>query len=399
MSTGQQSVLTLTGLEPSLSGWRFSVKDGLVRVEHDSTAGQAELAPILVRALDNSATHGPLPVRALEVDQTNESFIVDDRWIVKLITRWGTADRSSILERLLAASHSDDVPRFVGSIEWDHPDFGVATVALVSDFIAGTSDGWTWAADDVITALSEAAHPTWPSEVGRLAARVHTDLNNTEKIAALQISETSTENTAVDQSVDDSLADLYDDRVDSAALRIRNRIDALHAAMKSLPPDWDPKPIITHGDLHVGQIIRALDDKYYLLDFDGNPHWEPGSLLHKEPVERDLAHMLNSIDLVAVVAQKRMGRVSDYVWDWADDAGTQFLAAYSAELSRLTSPITYNRAALPALQAEQLISELRYAADFLPEWEYAPNGAISHRYISSATLEEPLWTPPNSSTT
>ncbi|MFC7766751.1 hypothetical protein [Leucobacter soli] len=45
-------------------------------------------------------------------------------------------------------------------------------------------------------------------------------------------------------------------------------------------------------------------------------------------------------------------------------------------------------AAVPGLVAEQLLIELAYAERFLPEWRYAPDGAITRRYASRRAANE-----------
>ncbi|MFC7766750.1 hypothetical protein [Leucobacter soli] len=124
-----------------------------------------------------AAAGDPERERAIPVDQTHVSVIVDECWVVKIVGSWGAADRSAaILERLRAAG-STATPAFVGALEWQHPDRGSSALALVSAYVPDSDDGWTWAVDDALAHLARgAAKPDWPARLGALAAEMHTAL-------------------------------------------------------------------------------------------------------------------------------------------------------------------------------------------------------------------------------
>lgn len=394
--------IRFVGEAPQLAGTVFTVREGAVGSGDPDAAvwPTAGLSTAIVREL-GEAVPTDARERRIAVDQTNRSVIVDERWIVKHIVRWGASDRASAIEAALAAAGSEDVPGFVGALEWDHPTLGLATIALVNKYEPDASDGWTWAPDELVELLTQTstgahkpADPTWPAELGAVVARVHHALATAPLPAGERVGVTVASACKLAAATRDRL----DGRSDPAAARFRARFSAIEAALRSLPQDWHPAWGVPHGDLHVGQIIKTGDGRYLLLDFDGDPQWEPGTGLRREPLERDIAHMLNSIDLVAAVAQKRTGRVEPEAWRWADRARSSFLQSYEATLGHAASTVAIDRRALPALTAEQLMLEWGYAHDFLPEWEYAPDAVLSHRYRpdTHARQEDPTWTPPSS---
>jgi maltokinase len=388
----------ISGSDPEIGNWRFRVESGGITLDAKPGSDRIAVAAEILRRLGKSPSSRP-SLRTVGVDQTNLSVIVDERWIVKLIARWGTADRAAHIELLLQEAGSTDVPTFVGALDWEHPKLGRSTVAIAAEYVADSSDGWTWAADDFIAAeqSSPRADPEWPREISAMTARVHHTLAKADREAPQEVAVFQQRDRP---SVAKTLGEIFGGRDDAAARRMRNRQSALQLALEPPSGEWISRKLITHGDLHVGQILRTADDRYLLLDFDGNPQWEEqGRGLHREPVERDLAHMLNSIDIVAAVAQKRVGKVWPQLWNWATRAKEQFLDGYAQQLRRLESPVKFSAQVLPALCAEQLVAEVRYAARFLPQWEYAPDGVISHRYQSSAIEEETPWTPPGLLTT
>ena len=86
---------------PSLDGDRVSwFRDGL---EIEPAAGTGIAAGIVDRVLGEVRDHaaGGARERAIPVDQTHTSVIVDERRVVKIVGSWGAADRAAaILERL-----------------------------------------------------------------------------------------------------------------------------------------------------------------------------------------------------------------------------------------------------------------------------------------------------------
>ena len=139
----------LGGERPVVDGRALSV-DGEARVLVDGTAPAAGdgVARALARRVVAEVADDALE-RGITVDQTNTSVIVGDRLVVKLVGRWAAADRAGHLLERLAEAGSDDVDRLRGRIEWEHPRFGTSTLAIVTEYLPGAEDGWTWAVDDV----------------------------------------------------------------------------------------------------------------------------------------------------------------------------------------------------------------------------------------------------------
>ena len=109
----------------------------------------------------------------VEVDQTNESFILNDQFVVK----WQlTLGRSHALgkERCLAAAGFPHTPRSFGDITWRGESGDELLVASVQQFLPGSSDGWTWCvghamADD---------RSGWVERIASVVADMHTVLSD-----------------------------------------------------------------------------------------------------------------------------------------------------------------------------------------------------------------------------
>jgi len=328
---------------------------------------------------------------AIPVDMTNLSVVVGGDKIVKLVRNWGGADRSARLLARLADAGVESVPGYYGSLDWIHPSLGRSTIALVSALVPDGSDGWTWAVDDVVAWFRGGEAPQWPVALGSLVAGVHTALLGAGQHRAPGAAEVRTRATRV---LEEALAVTGGD----AGIRLANRSGGLAALLLEIPDSTAPA-FDLHGDLHVGQILRA-EGKYWLLDFDGDPQLPVSDRDLPDTAARDLAHLVASLDMVASVAAKQL-QVSDpasleKLYGWARESGARMTAAYRDASRAAGHPDLLDEALLPPLIAEQLLRELLYAHRFLPRWQYAADGALTYRFARDHTLnrKEPAWTPP-----
>ncbi|MDF2574879.1 MAG: aminoglycoside phosphotransferase, partial [Agromyces sp.] len=163
----------LEGERPRIAGRVLTVDpDGRVLVDGVApAAGDGVALALAASVVDKLA--GDAVERPIAVDQTNTSVIVGDRLVVKLVGRWAAADRAGRLLERLAAVGSDDVARLHGRVEWRHPRLGTSTLAIVTEYLPGAEDGWTWAVDDVVAVLGGAADPEWPALLGARTAHIH----------------------------------------------------------------------------------------------------------------------------------------------------------------------------------------------------------------------------------
>ncbi len=121
-----------------------------------------------------------------------------------------------------------------------------------------------------------------------------------------------------------------------------------------------------HGDLHAGQFLRS-GDRLLLIDFDGDPMTASDDRLALQPVERDLAALLQSLDHVARVANSRRpgGDVTPFI----------VAAVGAAERAYRERHVVEDRLLWPFRVAQEL-HEYAYAALHLPAWAYVPDAAL-----------------------
>ena len=130
-----------------------------------------------------------------------------------------------------------------------------------------------------------------------------------------------------------------------------------------------------HGDLHLGQVLRA-GDRLVLIDFEGNPLTAAdGRSPKRRPPAVDVASIMQSFDHVVRMAQhRRPGR--DAVFDTlANRLADAVLAGYQEHLEPYRFRFV-DEQLLPGLRAAQELHELVYSVRRLPRWIYAPTLAL-----------------------
>jgi len=290
--------------------------------------------------------------RPIGLDQSNTSYVVGERLVVKLYRRiWpGVHPEVELGRHLTETARLDCVPAFAGTLEWD----GHA-VALVQEYVPG-ADGWTWGA-----AAVQAGDVSDIARLGAESARLHealesygssiatpADLCGWRDAACAQL------DAAIAAVPADVAAELHDLRP-----RILAELDALGS----------PAGPVTlqrlHGDFHIGQVLRAADGRLVVVDLEGEPTKPVVKRSRPGPALRDVAAMLRSFDHLGRHVARDVDPACD-VDGWIARAREAFLSAYG--------PV--DAALLRALEVEKETYEFTYAAAFLPEWMYAPVGGM-----------------------
>ena len=260
--------------------------------------------------------------RRVDVDQTNESWIVGDRVVVKWNTEplVGPHPAPERLRRLADAGFAA-MPRFRGMVEWRTPDGHWVPVVTAADLVPDATDGWTWCLHECRVALGAS---------------------------------------------------------DGAGLPFTERLGELTAAMHVALADSPTGPVADHGDFHVGQVLRTPDGELFVIDFDGNPTLPPEERVRHRPAAYDVAGMLVALENVGHVAQHYVPDLADDdVIAWTEQVQGEFLAAYRESADALLDP-----ALLDGFVLDQIHRELAYADSHLPRWRYVPEAALRRRRLT-----------------
>jgi maltokinase len=143
--------------------------------------------------------------------------------------------------------------------------------------------------------------------------------------------------------------------------RLADCADRVRAALAPLAAAAGTPVGAGHGDLHVGQVLRA-GDRYLVTDFDGSPVLASAERTAPAPAALDVAGMLQSLDHVARVVLHRTPGV---------DAGDLL-----------------DGRLLGAFRVQQEVREHLYAVAHLPHWRYVPDAALPALLAELAQLDE-----------
>jgi maltokinase len=304
--------------------------------------------------------------RSVDVDQTNELVVLGEQIVVKWFLHPMDEEQPAPMRlAALARSGFRGTPRLVGLVE---AATAGSLVAMVTEYVPDTRDGWEWAVEDVREFASGEGEIALdaPRAVGGLVAAMHLGLATAGEADA---DETDVQRWVMQALADVEAADL-DPELDGA---VRELLTPLEHAVGSAV-------IGTHGDLHIGQILRSDTGEYYVIDFDGSPMLDVVERMRPAPPAGDVAGMLASLDHVGRVVLHRSPDLStaarERVLEWIEAAQGAFLDAYRSGLRSAGRLDLLNEALLLPFQALQECREYAYAARYLPHWRYVPESAL-----------------------
>jgi maltokinase len=299
--------------------------------------------------------------RPITVDQTNESVVVADQVVVKWLRPPVPTPHPGVeMLSYLAAQDFPDMPAFLGA----HGDDDLVH-ALLTRYVPGAQDGWDWYVDDVdgwlqgkvrFESLIRSAQ-----RIGQLTADLHRALHGFRRSAI----GTRTYHAKALHSLDLALRTVDGNEGE----RLRDLEPQVRDALEPLRGDRMLTAHRVHGDLHVGNFLRA---GYLLLitDFDGNPMSDPTDRRLPQTPLVDVASMLQSIDHVGRIVVKRRHPDRQVQVD-------QFIgSAVAAALQAYVPHHHVDHDVLHALCVAQELHEYGYATAHLPHWRYVPDAAL-----------------------
>ncbi|MFD5587358.1 maltokinase [Streptomyces sp. NPDC127063] len=318
----------------------------LERMRHTGTLG-----PLLFDSDPSVPIPSGLAPRLLDAEQSNTSLVYGDAFILKLFRRIQPGVNPDLEVPLaLAREGCARVPAPVAWMRTSRPQ--EATLGVLQPFLPDAADGWTLA----LQALSRGEDFTAEaSALGAATAEVHLAL------AAAFPAASHAENAR--------LAAAMTERLDAAAHQVkalRPHVPGLRAAFGALMAcDPGPPAQRIHGDLHLGQVLRA-GREWFVIDFEGEPSRPLAERRSEHSPVRDIAGMLRSFDYAA--RQRRPWRP-----EWARRCREAYCAGYAA---RAGWDPRKKHALLRAYETDRAVYEVLYEAKHRPAWLPVPMAAI-----------------------
>ncbi|MFD5284223.1 maltokinase N-terminal cap-like domain-containing protein [Streptomyces rubrogriseus] len=318
----------------------------LERLRHPGKAG-----PLRFEADPARPVPGHLAPRLLDAEQSNSSLIYGDEFILKLFRRIQPGVNPDLeVPDALARQGCGRVPAPVAWMRTTYP-YG-ATLGVLQPFLHGASDGWTLALDALAAGdeFTVQAH-----ELGQAMGDVHLALASAFPVGA--------------PGENGRTAAAMTERLTAAAHcvpALQPFVPGLRAAFAALSTcDWGPPAQRIHGDLHLGQVLRAGRD-WFVIDFEGEPSRPLAERRSAHSPVRDIAGMLRSFDYAA--RQRRPWRP-----EWARRCREAFCAGYAA---RAGWDPRKKHGLLRAYETDRAVYEVLYEARHRPDWLPVPMAAI-----------------------
>jgi maltokinase len=390
LRSGRAAFQVLVGfrpdLPPTLAGALIGSIGGVVCYDalHDP-----ELADVLLHAINSERLAGQLRFvretsapslvrgsqagRVLGVEQSNTSVVFGDHAILKMLRRlFPGANPDLEVAEALARLGSRQVAAPYGWIETDL-DSEPVLLGVLSQFLAGASDGWTLALDSVRRLTAAPASSGEPAGrtpfgaearlLGQATAELHADLAQAFGSREMTQAELADLAGAMQGRLSDAV-DVVPELADYEA-RIRAAYDAI--ARPSEPVTVQR----IHGDYHLGQVLRAPQG-WVALDFEGEPAVPLAVRRGFSPALRDVAGMLRSFDYAAqheLVGEPDNQRLAEAASGWVRQCHDAFCAGYAAGGG--TDPVGH-QTLLRALTIEKAVYEVVYEYRHRPSWLAIP---------------------------
>ncbi|MFH9071638.1 maltokinase N-terminal cap-like domain-containing protein [Streptomyces alboflavus] len=310
--------------------------------------------------------------RALGAEQSNSSLVYGDTFILKLFRRVVPGVNPDLeLPLALAAQGCRRVPPPAAWMTADGADEPLV-LGVLQPYVAGATDGWELALQVLAKGADFSAEAR---ALGRATAEVHAAL-----AAALPT-------VTLGRAQVELLARGMTERLDAAAQAVpalRPYAPALRTAYDALADlggdlgegDTGLMAQRVHGDLHLGQCLRAPSGTWSLIDFEGEPARPLAERRLPQPAARDVAGMLRSFDYAARVYRP---------WspEWADTCRAAYCSGYADVSGRdpRTSPVL-----LRAHETDKAVYEAVYEARHRPDWLPVPLAALD-RLTAGSTRE------------
>jgi trehalose synthase-fused probable maltokinase len=308
-----------------------------------------------------------LPERALGVEQSNTSIRLGDRLLIKIyrLLEPGVNPEVELLE-LLTERGFDRTPRAAGSLRYVADDAEPAAAGIVQSLVPARGDAWAWMLEQLGGPTAEPRQGiAAASEIGATTRSLHAVLQSVQDRPAFPSrAATPPERRAWRAGANAELDAALAAAQGGERAKLKRAEEEVRAAFAAMTGESTARIARIHGDYHLGQLL-VTGDGFVITDFEGEPARPLAERRQPASPLRDVAGMLRSLDYAARTTRRAQpGFDAD---GWLDAARAAFLAAYGEP----SDP-----ALLRAFELEKACYEVRYEANFRPDWAWLPLEAI-----------------------
>lgn len=236
-------------------------------------------------------------------------------------------------------------------------------LGVLTELVTGAQDGFRLACE---MARSGTDFGPLAEDLGRTTAQMHRALR-----VALPVHEHLPRSPAGRLAEVRHVAAMLRERAAGAAARVpavAERLDEVEDAYARIEALEGVPPLQrVHGDYHLGQVLRSADERWYVLDFEGEPQATAAEKTRPDLALRDVAGMLRSLDYAESVGGAGQ--------EWLQTARASLVDGYQAESgSDPADPAT--DLLLRALELDKAIYEVVYESGNRPHWVGIPLAGV-----------------------
>ncbi len=337
-------------------------------------------------AIDGVSFHGGVTptghMRPMGAEQSNSSVVFGDELVLKVFRRLEPGVNPELeMLRFLSAREFPNIAALAGWYEYSG-ELMHATLGILQEFVGEARDGWELAMDDPEGLLTRIG------ELGTATGEMHSVLASDDEDSAFAPEEPSSEalsllTATIDEQIDRVFLDLPDD--DPALAPIAGRAEEVRERLQLMSHvGVGGKLIRHHGDYHLGQTLLS-DDRWIILDFEGEPARSLLERRRKRSPLRDVAGMLRSFAYAASASKLLRGVPAPEGWE--EQARDAFLEAYldAVDQSLLPAGRPATEKLLQIFELEKAVYELRYELNNRPDWVPIPVAGIA-RLLQSEVI-------------
>jgi maltose alpha-D-glucosyltransferase/alpha-amylase len=361
------------------------------------------------RAFRELRTDGELPSQLLKTEQSNTAIIYDETLFLKLFRRIESGVNTDLeMTQFFNETSFAATPRVAGSLEYRVDGGEPSTLAILQSYIPSSGDAWTYTLDAIarffedVVSGAEATEELEPETVGTYLADAETLGRRTAEMHLALASRDDIPSFAPEPFTPHYQRSIYQSMRTQAVKTmqlLRRRANGIEEAEALLAREPEVQQRIrrvlegritglrirTHGDFHLGQVLRTGND-FAIIDFEGEPSRSLSERRIKRSALRDVAGMLRSFHYApyAVVHGQSQGSVirsEDIVAlesgasFWHHSVSAAFLRAYletSGDAAHLPRTSQEQRILLDAYLLEKALYEIVYELNNRPEWVRIP---------------------------
>jgi trehalose synthase-fused probable maltokinase len=338
-------------------------------------------------------------------EQSNSALVFDRQAFLKLFRRIepGINPDVEVTRFLTQDAGFPHVPTLFGTIS-----MGDSICGMMQEYVAGSTDAWGYL---LATAKSDPASTARDVEkLGTITREMHDALaGDAANAAGPAFTPLAAESGDVErwaQQTKEAIRDavsllekqraagkLPAERASEAEVIIRRRdhyISWVEEIADAIGSDGGSR-IRTHGDYHLGQVLRTKSDSFVIIDFEGEPTRSLAERREKTSALRDVAGMLRSLSYAAATMvqlgekekpdRKRQAERELIGGRWERDARAAFLRGYTGAMKDdrglLPTDPKHFDALLSLFETEKVFYELAYELNHRPGWEWIPMRGVS----------------------